>query len=194
MATARASKPGSKTKTEIQIGSIVRRLRIRQQLSVRGLADKCGFSPSFISQVELGQASPSIASTERITSALGVTLGEFFRSAAPSLPAVIKVKERPVIQSHWSRAKIEALGSSSEDSRLESMMITLKPRGASASKPHAREVEQFAMVFRGAVTLHLEDDIHILKEGDSASIPAGIRHYWKNNSPRIVKVLIVSAR
>jgi transcriptional regulator with XRE-family HTH domain len=194
MAAARASKHASKTKTEIQVGSIVRRLRIRQQLSVRGLADKCGFSPSFISQVELGQASPSIASTERITSALGVTLGEFFRSAAPSLPAVIKVKERPVIQSHWSRAKIEALGSSSEESRLESMMITLNPRGASASKPHTREIEQFAMIFRGAVTLHLEDDVHVLKEGDSASIPAGIRHYWKNNSPRIVKVLIVSAR
>ena len=194
MAAARASIHASKTKTEIQVGSIVRRLRIRQQLSVRGLADKCGFSPSFISQVELGQASPSIGSTERITSALGVTLGEFFRSAAPSLPAVIKVKERPVIQSHWSRAKIEALGSSSEESRLESMMITLNPRGASASKAHTREVEQFAMIFRGAVTLHLEDDVHVLKEGDSASIPAGIRHYWRNNSPRIVKVLIVSAR
>jgi len=194
MVAARISKHESKTKTEIRVGSVIRRLRIRQQLSVRGLADKCGFSPSFISQVELGQASPSIASTERITSALGVTLGEFFRSAAPSLPAVITVRERPVIQSHWSRAKIEALGSSREESRLEPMLITLKSRGASASKPHAREVEQFAIVFHGTVRLHLEDDIQVLKQGDSASIPAGIRHYWENNSPRIVKVLIVSAR
>lgn len=163
-------------------------------MSVRGLADKCGFSPSFISQVELGQASPSIASTERISSALGVTLGEFFRSAAPSLPAVIKVKDRPVMQSQWSRAKIEAIGSSSEEARLESMMITLKSGGASASKPHIREVEQLAIVFRGVVTLHLDNDVHALKEGDSVSIPSGILHYWKNNSPRIVKLLIVSTR
>jgi XRE family transcriptional regulator, regulator of sulfur utilization len=35
------------------------------------LASKCGFSPSFISQVELGQASPSIASLDRIALALG---------------------------------------------------------------------------------------------------------------------------
>ena len=189
---ARASKHTAKI--EIQVGTVIRRLRIRQQLSVRGLADKCGFSPSFISQVELGQASPSIASTERITSALGVTLGEFFRSAAPSLAAVMKARERPVMQSQWSRAKIEAIGSSNTDSRLESMMITLKSRGASASKPHAREVEQFAIVFHGVVTLHLENDIHVLKQGDSVSIPAGIRHYWANTSQKIAKLLIVSTR
>jgi transcriptional regulator with XRE-family HTH domain len=179
---------------EIQVGSIIRRLRHKRQLSVRGLADKCGFSPSFISQVELGQASPSIASTERITSALGVTLGEFFRSAAPSLPAVVKASQRPVMQSEWSRAKIEVIGSSNEDSRLESMMITLKPRGASAAKPHTRQVEQFAIVFQGAVALHLEGDLHMLKQGDSASIPAGIRHCWMNNSRAIVRLLIVSSR
>lgn len=192
MATAPGSRHGKKI--EIQVGAVIRRLRVGQHLSVRGLADKCGFSPSFISQVELGQASPSIASTERISSALGVTLGEFFRSAAPSLPAVIKVKDRPVMQSQWSRAKIEAIGSSSEEARLESMMITLKSGGASASKPHIREVEQLAIVFRGVVTLHLDNDVHALKEGDSVSIPSGILHYWKNNSPRIVKLLIVSTR
>ena len=192
MAAARAFKEAGKL--EIQLGSIIRRLRHKQQLSVRGLADKCGFSPSFISQVELGQASPSIASTERITSALGVTLGEFFRSAAPSLPAVIRARERPVMQSQWSRAKIEVIGSSNEDSRLQSMMITLKARGASASKPHTRQVEQFAIVFQGAVALHLEDNLHLLKQGDSVSIPAGIRHYWINNSRKIVRLLIVSSR
>jgi transcriptional regulator with XRE-family HTH domain len=192
MAAARASR--SAGKLEIQLGSLLRRLRHKRQLSVRGLADKCGFSPSFISQVELGQASPSIASIERITSALGVTLGEFFRLAAPSLPAVVRAKQRPVMQSQWSRAKIEVIGSSNEDSRLESMMITLKTRGASASTPHARQVEQFAMVFQGAVALYLEGDLHMLKQGDSVTIPAGIRHYWINNSRKIVRLLIVSSR
>ena len=98
------------------------------------------------------------------------------------------------MQSQWSRAKIEAIGSSSEGSRLESMMITLKSRGASASKPHTREVEQLAIIIRGVVALHLESDMHVLKEGDSVSIPAGIRHYWANNSRKIVRLLIVSTR
>lgn len=189
MATARGS-----NKTEIRIGSIVRRLRIRQQLSVRSLADKCGFSPSFISQIELGQASPSIASTERITSALGVTLGEFFRSAAPATPAVTMSRKRPVLQSQWSRARIEALGPANEDSRLEAVLITLESGGASAAHPCARETEQLAVIFRGTVRLQLEDQPHILKEGDSASIPSGIRHLWKNTTRGRCQILLVSPR
>jgi transcriptional regulator with XRE-family HTH domain len=43
-------------------------------MSLRGLAEKTNFSPSFISQVENGQAPPSISSMERIALALGVLL------------------------------------------------------------------------------------------------------------------------
>lgn len=179
---------------EIRIGSLVRRLRLRQQLSVRGLADKCGFSPSFISQVELGHASPSIASTERITSALGVTLGEFFRSATSSTPAVTKSRERPVLQSEWSRAKIEALGPANADSKLESMLITLEAGGASAAHPYARQTEQLAVIFHGSVSLQLEDVPHTLKKGDSASIPPGTRHCWRNTFRSRCQILIVSPR
>ena len=87
-------------RAEIPVGKVIRQLQRQQRLSVRGLADKCGFSASFISQVELGQASPSIASTERITSALGVTLGEFFQAATPIAPAVTRRNQRP-----WLKAR-----------------------------------------------------------------------------------------
>jgi len=51
-------------------------------MSLRSLASRTDFSPSFISQVENGVVSPSIASMEKIAGALGVTLGEFFAAAA----------------------------------------------------------------------------------------------------------------
>jgi transcriptional regulator with XRE-family HTH domain len=63
-----------------QVGELVRELREARRLSVRALAAQAGFSPSFISQVENEQASPSIASLERIATALGVTLVEFFQA------------------------------------------------------------------------------------------------------------------
>ncbi len=182
------------SKTELHVGKMVRRFRALRQLSVRTLADKCGFSPSFISQVERGQASPSIASTERIATALGVTLGEFFRAASPSLPAIVRVKDRPVLQSQWSNAKVETLGPSSQDSRLESLLITLKAGGASASRPYTRQTEQLAVVLRGSVTLQLDDTVQVLEEGDAVSIPAGTHHCWNNRARKQVQVLIVTAR
>ncbi len=181
-------------KTVIPLGKIIRQLRRQRRLSVRGLADKCGFSPSFISQIELGQASPSIASTERITSALGMSLGEFFQTVTPITPAVTRRNRRPMVQSAWSRARIEALGLSDPDSRLESFLVTLKPGGASASRPHTRPTQQLAFILKGVIRLFLEDEHHQLSTGDCAAIPAGTRHYWLNNSRRVCQLLLVSPR
>ena len=182
----------SPAKAEVHVGDIVRHLRQTHHLSVRTLADKCGFSPSFISQVELRQASPSIASTERIASALGVTLGEFFRAVDPPLPAIIRSDARSVVQSEWSRAKIEALGPLNKDSQLEPMIITIQPGGASGHKPYVWQAEQLAVVLKGTVELTLEGDVHDLKRGDAAGIPAGNRHCWRNKSQRPAQILIVT--
>src|SRR5581483_3550940 len=123
---------------EENLGEMVRLLREKSHLSVRTLANKAGFSPSFISQVENGQASPSIASLERIASALGVTLGEFFRTAELSLPSIVKASERRALQSQWSRARLEALAQAGIGSKLEPVMITIAPGGSSGKRPHAR--------------------------------------------------------
>jgi transcriptional regulator with XRE-family HTH domain len=48
---------------------------MQRGLSLRSLATSAGFSPSFVSQVENGQTSPSIASLARLAHALGLGLG-----------------------------------------------------------------------------------------------------------------------
>ena len=64
--------------SEQQVGDHLRDVRTRHGFSVRALAARAGCSPSFISQVEHGQASPSIASLERLVQALGMTWATFF--------------------------------------------------------------------------------------------------------------------
>jgi transcriptional regulator with XRE-family HTH domain len=182
------------TKAEIPVGKVIRQFRRRQRLSVRGLANKCGFSASFISQVELGRASPSIASTERLTCALGVTLGELFRAATPATSAVTRRNQRPIVQSAWSRARIEALRFSDSTSRLEALLITLKQGGASSSRPYTRPTEQLALVLQGSIELFIENEQTRLSVGDSAALPAGIRHSWLNRSRRICQILLISPR
>lgn len=51
-------------------GALIRDFREHRCLSVRTLAARAGFSPSFLAQVENGLASPSIASLEKIVAAL----------------------------------------------------------------------------------------------------------------------------
>ncbi len=66
--------------TEATLGHALRQRRASQRLSLRALAQRTGYSPSFLSQVENGQSSPSISSISKITEALNVPLWEFFQA------------------------------------------------------------------------------------------------------------------
>jgi XRE family transcriptional regulator, regulator of sulfur utilization len=180
---------------ERNLGEVVRRLRESQHMSLRTLADKSEFSPSFISQVENGQASPSIASMERIAFALGVTLGQFFQVTEEKSHNVVKANDRPTLDSHWSKAKIEALGPISPGGTgLEPVIITINPGGTSGKRPHTQANEEFAIVFEGEVTVTLGEEQHALSRGDSVTIPPGTPRMWQNSGTEPVRIVVVSHR
>jgi transcriptional regulator with XRE-family HTH domain len=189
----RKSDERRKSNLEESLGAAVRRLRDRERLSVRALASKCGFSPSFISQVELNQASPSLASLESIAAGLGVTLGEFFRAAEGSGPQLVRSSHRPMLQSGWSRSQIESLGSPSVG-RLEVLLVTMRPGGTSGSRLHTSDTELFAMVITGSVDFELVDGTQVLRRGDAITMPAGIPHRWENKGTKDIKLLKVRPR
>ena len=180
--------------SEARLGDAVRRLREAQELSLRAVAERAGFSPSFLSQVENGQASPSIASMERIAAALSVSLGEFFELAARGTAINIsRAGDHTILHSEWSKAQIASLGTRAT-SRLEPIIVTLKPGGSSGKDPHPAPTDEFALVLEGTVTLTMQDGVHVLHAGDAVTVrPNGLRR-WHNEGPDAVRILIVAAR
>lgn len=175
-----------------QVGAHVRRLREQARLSVRALAARTDFSPSFISQLEHGQVSPSIHSMEKIAGTLGVTLGAFFGAIGPGEGGlVLRRTERESIPSSWSNATIESLGRSSALRRLDPLLITLEPGGRSGKHPVAHRTEEFAMVTKGRVLLQLGPDEHRLSVGDSVTLLSGELRLWINDSRAACQILIV---
>jgi XRE family transcriptional regulator, regulator of sulfur utilization len=179
---------------EQSVGEALRRLRHRERVSVRRLARKCGFSPSFISQVELNKASPSLASLERIAAGIGVTLVDFFLAAGHSRPKLVRSSHRPMLQNGWSRSHIESLGNPGMTSRLEALLVTMHCEGTSASRLKTSNSEEFAMIISGSVMLELPDGIRVLRRGDAITIPAGTPHRWENKGTKDVQLLKITPR
>jgi transcriptional regulator with XRE-family HTH domain len=176
------------------VGAWVRRLRTEHRMSLRALAARTDFSPSFISQVENGVVSPSIASMEKIANVLGVTLGEFFAAAREGETAlIVRSADRLQMSSLWSQGRIEALGPIT-GRRLEPVLITLDRGGRSGKHPYAHNVEEFAFVLEGEPTLTLGPEEHLLGPGDAVTIRAQELRRWENKSSPVVRILVVSAR
>ncbi len=177
------------------VGAHVRRLRTERGLSLRSLAAKTDFSPSFISQLENGQVSPSISSMEKIAATLGVTLGEFFVAAQQGEGGlVVRASERTVLSSWWSSAEIAALSPMKASQQLEPVLITLKPGGRSGKHPYPHASEEFAFVIEGQVDLTLGPEKHALKTGDAVMILPRELRLWENPGSTSALVLIVSLR
>lgn len=62
--------------TPVQLGQAIRSARERRGMSLRELARRVDVSPSFVSQVELGKANPSVGTLYALVSVLGTTLDE----------------------------------------------------------------------------------------------------------------------
>ena len=70
------------------IGARIREERVRQGMTVRGLAREIGVSASLISQIETDKSQPSVSTLYAITTALGISIEDLFAPSATGEPAL----------------------------------------------------------------------------------------------------------
>src|ERR687888_2309378 len=80
---------------EVDVGERLRAIRRLRRATLKTIADRAEVSESFLSQVERGKASASIASLRRIAGALRVSVADLFEPGGPPRPRVLHRDERP---------------------------------------------------------------------------------------------------
>jgi transcriptional regulator with XRE-family HTH domain len=175
-----------------KLGAKLRQLRVERGLSVRALAARSGFSPSFISQVEAEIVSPSIASLEKIVTQLGTTLGQFFSAieAAPRL--IVRRHERAAYASEWSRSHVAVLTDAAAGRKVSIVEVTVEPDGLSGRRPVPSGQETCLLVLRGALALTVETETEVLEAGDTAYLVQGLAFMWANHGEETAVLLIVT--
>jgi transcriptional regulator with XRE-family HTH domain len=179
---------------EENLGESLRVLRERQGVSLRALAVQTGFSPSFLSQIENGQCSPSISSMERIAKALGVTLWQFFRVAESPNTNIVRSNNRSHLTLEWSRAQIEALGFLGDGSQFQAAMVRIEAGGLSGKHATPSIHDEFAFIYEGQSVLTLHETEQVLHKGDSVTIPSGVARRWRNEEAEVAQILIISVK
>lgn len=176
----------------ITIGAKLKALRESQKLSLRDLADKTGLSASFLSQLELGQVSPSIASLENIANVLNVYITHFFDNHKEKDSVVIRKGERRRIYSKDSKAIIQPLAHEISKKKIEPFMLILEVGGEAGEHPYSsRHGEEFGIVIQGKTKFILEQNEYILEEGDSVYFNSTKPHNWENIGRKFAKIILV---
>ncbi|MGI9510074.1 MAG: helix-turn-helix domain-containing protein [Geminicoccaceae bacterium] len=175
------------------IGAEIREVRKARDLTLKDLAAEVDCSIAYLSRIERGAARVSVDLLEQISVALDVDPKWFFPDRSGSGPLerahVVRKEKRRPLSSMYSRST-EELGFEDEllSSSLDGGFYLLISRFPAASGPrespldgYAFEGEQHGIVLEGEILLLLDDELVVLRKGDSFSYPSTIPHRFRNN-------------
>ncbi len=173
---------------EVDLGARIRALRLARGETLRRLAAEAGVTESFLSQVERGVASPSIASVQRIARALGQSIAELF-AADDRAGIVVRAADR-------RRVVYQGLGAVDEfltratDGRLQVIMSTIAPGGGTGDEAYSHDSdEEVIVVLDGVLDLWVGPEHYRLETGDAVTHSSRIPHRNTNPGPGVARVL-----
>jgi transcriptional regulator with XRE-family HTH domain len=198
----RERRNGSTEPEYASMGDRLRQARRARGLSLRGLAQVVGVSPSLISQVETGRAKPSVNTLYALATELGISLDVllFMDTQPPSddgpgdgpaesgMPVEMVLPHDPV-QRAASRSSIR-LGSGVVWERLTTesirnvdfLQVTYEVGGESspADAFQRHSGQEWGYVLSGTLAVRIGFDEFLLQEGDAISFDSATPHRLYN--------------
>lgn len=172
----------------------VRELRQRRKWTLEQLSAGCGVSRSMLSQIERGQANPTLAVACRIAQAFGITIGEMVD--APAMASAIEVIRVDDPAYHYRtdpQCRIRTLSPLNLEKDVEFYEVQLSPGGSLRSAAHFQGAREFFTVHQGTARVISGKDTCRLRKGDSAHYRADVEHIIENTGrSELVGYLVVT--
>jgi transcriptional regulator with XRE-family HTH domain len=188
MLTEVESFPDATTSALTAIGVCIKEIRVRRGMTLQTLSDACGLSPSMLSLVERGRASPSIGSLVVIASSLGVTMSELVAGdPTPEEKLVVRSSEPQALETaqHVIRRVLRE-----DKSRGVSVALNeYEPNTGNADRAITHDGFEYGFILEGTLTVTVDGTPYILEVGDLISYSSHRPHHIWNHSASRVRTL-----
>jgi transcriptional regulator with XRE-family HTH domain len=165
------------------IGRLLNEWRTQKGLTLQELADEIGVSAAFISQVENGKASPSIATLRGLAKALGHRVVDFFIDELIEDPMVLAESMWTDVDMPGWDATIRQMVRIAGNKQMQPFYTVIKP-GQGSRDLFAHPGEEFGVVLKGEMILTLGEQVHRVKALSSFYYSSLLPHSWRNEGKR----------
>jgi XRE family transcriptional regulator, regulator of sulfur utilization len=190
-----ASRKPPKNSTEPpRVGDTLAALRQAQSLSLDELSRKAGVSKSMLSQIERGQANPTVAVVWRLANALGVPIAELLGNPpSPSTPALqlVPAHATPALRSPDNLCELRILGPIESAGQFEWYELKLQVTGALESQAHEPGTQEHLTVVSGTVDVSAGTETQRVKAGETVRYAVDRPHTIRNVGKTIASAWLV---
>jgi transcriptional regulator with XRE-family HTH domain len=177
------------------IGASVRRARRRSGLSTRELAQRASLSQPFLSNIENGRSTPSVATLYKLAAALGIGATDLLPASLDEGIVVVRAGEgvaAGVDETPGAAQSVLLAGAAGR--MLEARRAVIEP-GQPAGSWFDHGGEDFLHVLDGVVRVEFGTGrVEELRAGDSLWHDGAIPHRWRVGPDTGASLLLVTAR
>jgi transcriptional regulator with XRE-family HTH domain len=165
----------------MNLGTILRKHRKDNKLTLKQVAEKAGISEGFLSQVENNVNSPSVDTLINICNAIGVNAGDVLKQQ--------ESRERlvTILKKEWCQEDVPKSGFATrrffrpEDREvIDSALLVIDPEKSIPVRKGTKNSQEVLCILNGTVELVYGDKNIELREGDAV-------HFWSNPEKQKIK-------
>lgn len=178
---------------ELKIAQKIRQIRLQNKLTLEKVAEKTGFTKSYLSMIELGKKSPPIASLSKIAQALDVDMAAFFERKKPEDHLILVRKgERKVVVRDGTifGYRYESIAPAKRQKKMEPFIITLPSKSKEGDR-FDHEGEELFYVLEGRTNFFYGEKKYLLREGDCIYFDSSIPHRGEGVGKKPAEALAV---
>jgi DNA-binding transcriptional MerR regulator/mannose-6-phosphate isomerase-like protein (cupin superfamily) len=170
------------------VGQRLRRQRLQRRYSLARVAQAVGVSIGFLSALERGQMTASVATLRRLARFYRLSILTLFDPSEAN-PGRVRPLERKVLEAGPGvRMELLAWGRTI----MEPHLFRVAP-SAGSGESYAHEGEEFLYVLKGCLDISLDDgETTRLEEGDSFYFESSTQHRWWNPGKKEAWILWIN--
>ena len=159
----------------------MRDLRKKSHRTLEQLSVDSGVSRSMLSQIERGEANPTLAVAFRIAKSFGISLGELVEApSASSAIETIRGNDPAYLYRSDDKCHIRTLSPLQMEKEIEVYELRLASGSKLDSSAHYQGTREFITIQKGTAQVRSDNNICTLKKNDSAHYRADVRHAINN--------------
>lgn len=171
---------------ESDLGFRLRMVRLRHQLSQRGLAKKAGVANATISLIESGNTSPSVSALKRILAGIPMTLAEFFSDELPGMKSEVFYRAQELTEiSGGEGISYRQIGSAKAGHALQILYESYEIGADTGLIMLQHEGEEGGVILSGRLEVTVGESTRILGVGDAYYFNSREPHRFRNVGTQI---------
>ena len=159
-----------------QIGGILKHHRKRKNITLKELCDLTGLSVSYLSMLERGLNSPTVANLNLICKALDMTMAELIQKLDTSQIVVHRDERETIFRNDGYLYESATKGTRP----LSCVVMTISDALVHESTPHV--ADEVGYVISGSLAMNVNGQDYTLEVGDSIYIAANSYHSYRKTS------------